>query len=110
MVILFIGSVFAWVIKVSSWQSDTFRVVTGGITEVYFGVGDDLVPFTCQTVCAQGCPSPPPVFNQVASQANCDSIVVTWNHEQIDIDGYRVLIDGTKSLITTSQSGNHALC
>ncbi|MBL0063132.1 MAG: fibronectin type III domain-containing protein [bacterium] len=78
------------------WQSDTFRVFTGGITEVYFGVGDDLVPFTCQTGVCAGCPSPPPVETLVASQAFCDSIVVTWSHVQEDIDGYRLLIAGTE--------------
>ncbi len=81
------------------WQSDTFRVFTGGITEVYFGVGDGLVPFTCLTGVCAGCPSPPPVENLVASQAFCDSIVLTWEHDQIDIDGYRILVDNTEPYI-----------
>jgi len=75
------------------WESDTFRIVIG-VNEVFFGNGPGEVPFTCITGTCGGCLSPSSVTTPVASQAHCDSIVVTWNHDMDNIAGYRILIDG----------------
>lgn len=75
------------------WQSDTFRVIIG-VNEIFFGEGEGQVPFTCVTGVCGGCASPSPVFNLTATQDLCDSIVVDWEHDLVNIHGYRVLIDG----------------
>lgn len=75
------------------WQSDTFRV-EAGLNDYLFGQGEDEIPFTCITGTCGGCPSPAAVTNLQASQGYCDSIVVTWEHDQNNIAGYRVLVDG----------------
>ncbi|MBK6765128.1 MAG: hypothetical protein IPG71_02110 [bacterium] len=73
------------------WTSDTFRV-SPGYQAVFFGSDAGEEPWFCAPGVCADCPGPAVVSNLTASTTYCDSIVLDWDHNGVNVAGYRVLL------------------